>query len=41
MLHISRQPAGGFPEAIHERCLWCRLLHGHRCRDVAPFGLDT
>jgi hypothetical protein len=20
MLHISRQPAGGFPEAIHERC---------------------
>jgi hypothetical protein len=23
------------------RRLWCRLLHGHRCRDVAPFGLDA
>jgi hypothetical protein len=23
------------------RRLWCRLLHRHCCRDVAPFGLDT
>jgi hypothetical protein len=21
--------------------LWCQLLHGHRRRDVAPFGLGT
>jgi hypothetical protein len=21
--------------------LWCQVLHGHRRRDVAPFGLGT
>jgi hypothetical protein len=23
------------------RCRWCRLLHRHRRRDIAPFGLDA
>jgi hypothetical protein len=32
MLHISRQPAGGFPEAIHER----RNLGAARMRHQEP-----
>jgi hypothetical protein len=34
MLHISRQPAGGFPEAIHER----RDLGAARMRHQEPCG---
>jgi hypothetical protein len=47
---LSSGHRGGFLDDLFHRLggslsslwrLWCRLLHGHSCRDVAPFGLDA
>jgi hypothetical protein len=35
LLHLLGGSSGSL------RLLWCQVLHGHRRRDVTPFGLGT